>query len=141
MPSAAEAKGSSDYRSSGLPKTNMKHRALRFILGLAIIASTVLPLLAQEQSFEVATIKPSAPGDRGGRYLTMRGVHQFVGKNYSLKRFVAAAYNVPPRLVSGGPAWADSDLYDVLAATPGETRPSLDLQVSMLRALLADRFN
>jgi uncharacterized protein (TIGR03435 family) len=95
---------------------------------------------AQEPSFEVATIKPTAPDDRSGRFLTMQGAHQLVVKGYTLKFMVAAAHNLPPRLIAGGPAWADSDRYDIVAATPGDNRPTLDQQMAMLRTLLAERF-
>jgi uncharacterized protein (TIGR03435 family) len=95
---------------------------------------------AQEPSFEVATIKPTAPDDRSGRFLTMQGAHQLVVKAYTLKFMVAAAHNLPPRLIAGGPAWADSDRYDIVAATPGDNRPTLDQQMAMLRTLLAERF-
>jgi uncharacterized protein (TIGR03435 family) len=70
----------------------------------------------------------------------MQGGHQFVARNYTLKYMVAAAYSVTPRTISGGPSWIDSDAYDILAATPGEVRPSVDDQMLMLQALLADRF-
>ena len=93
-----------------------------------------------EPSFAVASIKPSAPGDRGGKYAIMQGGHQFVVRNYRVKDLVAFAYNLPPRLISGGPAWSETDVYNILAATPGETRPSLDEQMAMMRTLLADRF-
>jgi uncharacterized protein (TIGR03435 family) len=91
-------------------------------------------------AFEVATIKPADPGDQGGRFITMQGAHRFVVKNYTLKRLVGAAYNLTPRSISGGPAWIDSDLYDILAGIPGEVRPNLDEQMAMLRKLLVNRF-
>ena len=91
-------------------------------------------------TFEVATIKPTPPDWRGGRYATMQGGHQFVARSYTVKYMVAAAYGVTPRTISGGPPWIDSDPYDILAATPGEVRPSFEDQMLMLRALLADRF-
>jgi uncharacterized protein (TIGR03435 family) len=90
-------------------------------------------------AFEVAAIKPAA-NDRQGRFITMQGAHRFTAANHTLKTIVAAAYNLNPRVISGGPAWIDSDHYDIVAATPGEVRPSLDDQMSMLRKLLADRF-
>src|SRR5205814_1069479 len=34
----------------------------------------------------------------------------------------------------------DSDRYDILASTPGDSQPNLDEQMAMLRKLLADRF-
>ena len=107
---------------------------------MTIVTTLALGIsLAQNPAFEVATIKPSTP-DRRGRFITMQSAHQFVATNYTLRYMVAAAYNLPPRLISGGPSWSDSDPYDILAATPGEKRPSLDEQMSMLRNLLNDRF-
>ena len=44
-------------------------------------------------------------------------------------------------MISGGPAWVETDRYDVIAATPGDPRPSYDDQMRMLRKLLSDRFN
>src|SRR5579863_6924532 len=90
-------------------------------------------------AFEVATIKPTAPDSRG-RYIMMQSAHRFFAKDYSLKALVGAAYNLTPQAISGGPAWIESDRYDILAGTPGEVRPTLDEQMSMLRNLLADRF-
>lgn len=91
-------------------------------------------------AFEVAAIKPTAPDYQGGRFITMQSANRFVVKNYTLKSMVGAAYNLTPRAISGGPAWIDSDRYDIVAATPGAVRPNLDEQMSMLRKLLADRF-
>jgi uncharacterized protein (TIGR03435 family) len=113
--------------------------AILWILSVAALASQRLEP-ARELSFEVATIRPTPPDFRGGRFLTMQGAHQFVARNYTLKFMVTAAYNLPPRAVSGGPAWIDSDRYDILATTPGDARPTVDEQLSMLRTLLADRF-
>jgi uncharacterized protein (TIGR03435 family) len=98
------------------------------------------PVQSPGLSFEAASIKPSIPGDRSGRYATMRGAHEFVVKNYTVKYLVSFAYNLPPRMISGGPSWMDSEMYDILAATPGEGRPTVEAQMQMTRNLLADRF-
>jgi len=90
-------------------------------------------------AFEVATIKPTAPDWTGGRFILLQG-DQFIARNHALKTLIAAAYNVFPGAISGGPAWVDSDHYDILAKTPGEDRPTLDDQMSMLAKLLGDRF-
>jgi uncharacterized protein (TIGR03435 family) len=106
-------------------------------------ASAILVLSACgifAQSFEVATIKPTPPEWNSGRYFRMETAHQFVAKNHALKTLIAGAYNLTPRAILGGPAWVDSDHYDILAETPGDARPSLDRQMSMLRNLLVDRF-
>ncbi len=95
---------------------------------------------ASGPAFEVATIKPVEPDAPKGRYLILQGTNRFVGKYYTLKLLIAAAYNLSPKVISGGPTWMDSDHYDILALTPGDTKPSRDEQMAMLRNLLADRF-
>ena len=91
-------------------------------------------------AFDVATIKPVGPDDGKGRFITMQGIHRFVVKDYTLKLLIAAAYDLNPKTISGGPAWVESDHYNILAETPGEVRPSHDEQMTMLRALITDRF-
>jgi uncharacterized protein (TIGR03435 family) len=91
-------------------------------------------------AFEVATIKPMDPDAKAGRYITMQGNNRFIEKAYTLKLLIAAAYDLNPRTISGGPSWLESDHYDIVAVTPGELRPSHNEQMSMLRTLLSDRF-
>lgn len=92
------------------------------------------------KEFEVATVKPVESDAKTGRYITMQGTHRFVGKNYTLQLLIAAAYDVSPRTISGGPAWLDTEHFDIQAVTPGEVRPSRPEQMAMLRTLLTDRF-
>lgn len=92
-------------------------------------------------AFEVATIKPVPPAQKTGRYITMQSTNRFVAKYYTLKLLIAAAYDVSPKVISGGPSWADDDHFDIEALTPGDTRPSRPEQMAMLRSLLADRFS
>jgi len=124
----------------------MKRNAITLVLAVAAIAAAAAPGFgAQTQpekklSFEVAAIKPTSPDERA-RYTRMQGAHEFIAKGYTLKFLVSAAYNLPPKAISGGPDWIDVERYDILAATPGETRPTLDEQMAMVRTLLTDRFN
>jgi uncharacterized protein (TIGR03435 family) len=118
-------------------------RALKSAMAIVLIAAS--GMFAQSpvprpafDAFEVATIKPAAQDSRD-RYIRMRSAHRFFATDY-LKALVGAAYNLTPQAISGGPAWIESDRYDILAGTPGEVRPNLDEQMSMLRNLLADRF-
>jgi len=92
-------------------------------------------------SFEVATIKPTPSEWNAGRFFRMQTANQFAARNYTLRVLISAAYNLNPKAISGGPAWVDSDRYDIVARTPGEVRPNMDEQLAMLRKLLADRFN
>ena len=87
----------------------------------------------------MATIKPTAPEDiNGGRYIRMQSAHRFQVKNYTVDGLIAAAYDLNPKAISGGPAWAETDHYEVIAVTPGELRPLYDDQ---MRMLLNDRLN
>ncbi len=112
------------------------------ILGISVsgmLAQTVAPR-PKFDAFEVATIKPVDPDAKAGRYIVMQGNNRFVEKAYTLKLLIAAAYDLNPRTISGGPGWIESDHYDIVAVTPGEVRPTHDEQMSMLRNLLTDRF-
>jgi uncharacterized protein (TIGR03435 family) len=106
---------------------------------------------ALSYKFEVATIKPSRPGDKGG-------IGEFFGENtfrtnaWTLKAVVREAYGTPigmNDLVSGGPDWIDSERYDILAKMDAVTADQLQklrpdertrIQNQMLQQLLADRF-
>ena len=113
-------------------------RAALILLSSALFAQP--PARPAFQEFEVATVKP-APPDLPGRYIRMQTAHQLEARNHTVRTLIAAAYNVSPRAISGGPAWAESDPYQILAKTPGEARPNLDQQMAMLRRLLTDRFH
>jgi len=89
--------------------------------------------------FEVASIKKADP-ETTGRWIRMQTAHQFAAHNHTLKTLIAAAYDVSPQAISGGPAWVDSERYEILAKAPSEVRPNLNEQMAMLRALLAERF-
>jgi uncharacterized protein (TIGR03435 family) len=89
--------------------------------------------------FEVATIKPSTfePGPRWFRFIDAR---RWTAFNQTLKQCIAQAYKLPPALISGGPAWVDSERYEIVALEPGETRPSAEQNMLRFQNLLADRF-
>jgi uncharacterized protein (TIGR03435 family) len=97
------------------------------------------PMRPAFEAFEVATIKPTSPDSRG-RFIRMQSVNRFYAQGFSLQQLVAAAYNLTPRAIAGGSPWTDSDLFDILATTPGSVQPNLDEQMEMLRKLLTDRF-
>ncbi len=56
----------------------------------------------------------------------------------TLRSLVVAAFNVTPWRVSGGPAWLDTDGFDIVATYPADT--STNQVELMLQTLLADRF-
>jgi uncharacterized protein (TIGR03435 family) len=90
-------------------------------------------------TFEVATIKPSKPGAQG-KAITMRGPHEFVTINTSLNDLITFAYGIHVKQISGGPAWLDSELYDITAKPEAEGLPNRKQLEGMMQKLLADRF-
>ena len=114
------------------------------LLTLTAMLLSVSALLSQAPSpgpaFEVATIKPVESTPKSGRFIVMQGTNRFVEKDYTLRLLIAAAWNLNPKAVTGGPAWIETEHYDILALTPGDKQPTHDEQMAMLRTLLADRF-
>ena len=118
---------------------SLRSAAAAFVVGACGMFAQAIATRPSFAEFEVASIKPTPPG-AAGRWIRMQSTHEFAAKNHAVKTLIAAAYNLNPRAISGGPAWVDSDHYDIVAKAPNEVRPNLDEQMSMLRKLLADRF-
>ena len=89
------------------------------------------------RTFEVASIKPSAPDARGTRIAEPPGGRLEIG-NMTLKEMIVNAYSVQPFQVSAGLGWLDSVHYDISAKAGGQ--PTREDVMLMLQALLADRF-
>jgi len=95
-------------------------------------------LTAQTKAhFEVASIKPAAPGALGMFIRPDPGGGATI-TNMTLKEMIVHAWRVQPFQISRGQAWLDSVHYDVIAKPETRTTP-LEIPV-MLQALLKDRF-
>ncbi len=90
-------------------------------------------------TFEVASIKPSQPGGRGGAMKVMPGGQQFIAQNFPIKLMIARLHWVPARQITGGPEWLDSETWDIQAKAdrPGYSREQIN---EMLGNLLEDEF-
>jgi len=66
------------------------------------------------------------------------GGRRFVASRAPLKNLVMTAYGVAEQQLTGGPAWADSEGFDIEAKS--ELPVSAELMRGMLQALLAERF-
>jgi len=88
--------------------------------------------------FEVASLKPSQPGGRGGGIRPTPGGERYVASNVPLKLLITVAYRIRADQVIGGPAWIGTDLYDINAKA--ERPSSIEELHLMLQSLLADRF-
>ena len=108
---------------------------------ISVICSALLVgpgLLAQTQpAFEVASIRRNLTSNQqGGGLAAPQPGGRFIAIGATLRKLVAGAYN--GLRVDGGPAWIDTDRFDVNARADGERSPA-EIAL-MLQALLADRF-
>jgi uncharacterized protein (TIGR03435 family) len=92
-------------------------------------------------SFEVATIKPSAPVESGNAYASFsaRGRH-FSAKNATLVDLIKYAYTLVPRQIEGAPDWADTTQFDIAGEPDTAGQPNAAQIKEMYQELLADRF-
>ena len=101
------------------------------LLGL----SAALAQTGPAPAFEVVSIKASTENGRQDK--TTPGT--IFERGETLKDLIAVAFGVKDYQVMGGPKWADSDRYDIVAKASGPADDKLLFQ--MLQTLLAERFH
>ena len=92
-----------------------------------------------DPSFDVATIKPNDSGATTMQSLTVNG-RNFATRASSLLDLMTFAYGVQARQIAGLPDWATRDRYDIAAVPDAEGAPSQQQLRSMIRKLIATRF-
>ena len=120
-------------------------------LVLFCVLLAALPLFSEtpqeaKPSFEVASVKRSAPGGRGQRLTSSGG--RFSAGNMPLRQLLVIAFNrndgtafLNNRII-GGPSWIDSETFDIEAKTEEASAgliPREKLQ-PILQSLLENRF-
>jgi bla regulator protein BlaR1 len=125
--------------------------ARKLLLAIAGVAAIAVPIgigvlnaqappdaaPASQPKFEVASIKPAAPDQRGMFIRTAPGGRVNI-TNMPLKEMLVLAWHIQPFQIEGAPSWMESARYDISAKpekSPKEGEVSL-----MLQSLLADRF-
>jgi uncharacterized protein (TIGR03435 family) len=111
---------------------------MRSALATLLSACALLAQSSAPPSFEVASIKQSPPQPEGQVRMGMSADPGRVGFSYlTLRDLMSRAYEVKMAQITG-PAWIDSERYDVNAKIPdGVAREQVP---TMLRALLEERF-
>jgi uncharacterized protein (TIGR03435 family) len=113
------------------------YRAAVFILLTApLLAQTPTPIPAGLR-FEVASLKPSNGTARGGGIRPAPGGERYEARNCPIRLMIQVAYRVKPEQIVGGPAWLDTDRYDMEAKA--EKPSTADELHVMLMNLLVDR--
>jgi uncharacterized protein (TIGR03435 family) len=111
--------------------------ALRAMAGFLISIGCATGQTDARPEFEVASIKPAAPEERGMWIRPTPGGRVNI-TNMTLKELIVIAWRVQPFQVSGGPPWLDSARYDISAkAEKSFGQGELPL---MIQSLLTDRF-
>jgi uncharacterized protein (TIGR03435 family) len=88
--------------------------------------------------FEVATIKPSAPGERFSILVNRSGL--LTTTNTTLSDLIKFAYGLHPRQITRGPAWLESEHFTITAKPDTEGMPNGPQLKTMMQKLLEDRF-
>jgi uncharacterized protein (TIGR03435 family) len=97
------------------------------------------PMVADANpSFEVATIKPTKPGEQR-KLFGVRGNH-FTTINTSLTDLITFAYGVQQKQVVDAPLWMDTDKWDIEAQPDVPGAPNKQQVATMVQKLLADRY-
>ena len=101
-----------------------------FAIGLAYSQNVAAP----SPEFEVASVKPAAQNRGGRKTIDLQEVRY---SGFHLRDLLRDAYQVK-RYQINGPAWIDTERYDVVAKLPeGTARTQIP---AMLQSLLAERF-
>jgi uncharacterized protein (TIGR03435 family) len=107
-------------------------RAVLFLLSAGAAFAQALP------NFEVASVKPSAPGGRGGIVRMLPGNQTYIANNVPLRLIMTVAFTVTDRQITGGPDWINTEPYDITAKA--DRRCTTDELHDMLARLLEERF-
>jgi uncharacterized protein (TIGR03435 family) len=117
-------------------------------LQVFLIATIAIPVFSQTPSttsFGVVSVKTSNAG--GARNTSIGAVGgRFVATNVTIKGLLRYAYrsrttDLTNAQLVGGPAWVDTDRFDVEAKPEGDSRPiPLEQMQQMVQSLLQDRF-
>jgi uncharacterized protein (TIGR03435 family) len=106
----------------------------------------VLPPVVPPTEFEVAEVKPSQPGGRGGAFRFQPG-GRVTAENRSMSLLLMRAFgtqNMMSEELVGVPSWANSVFFDIAAKAPSAGNPAavlnFDTAAPLLRQLFAERF-
>jgi len=97
--------------------------------------------VALAQQFEVASIRPDTAGPSAGTSFNVFEGGRLRITNEPVKLLIRAAFQLQDAQIAGGPAWLDTDRYDIEAKTGRPERIGPAQMAPLLRSLLTDRFN
>jgi hypothetical protein len=117
---------------NAIAQQNINGVAQQSIISMSPMAADAHP------SFEVATIKPADPNQLKGNFRI--GGHRIYIENQSVDSLLSVAYAIHQKQIVGGPAWLDTQRYDIVGQPDVEGVPNLHQIQEMLQELLESRF-
>lgn len=118
---------------NAVAQQNINGAAQQSIVPMSPMAADAYP------SFEVATIKPADPNQSKGNFRI--GGHRINIENQSVDSLLSVAYAIHQKQIVDGPAWLDTQRYDIVEQPDVEGVPNLRQIQEMLQELLASRFD
>jgi len=110
--------------------------AIAAVIALSVGSVTVCAQDRGAPSFDAVSIKRNTSGETRIRFETPPGRLNAI--NVPLRFAIRQAYRLPESRVIGGPAWLDSDRFDIVGTAAGDAITS-DVIRQMLRTALAER--
>jgi uncharacterized protein (TIGR03435 family) len=110
------------------------------LLGVVLLAAASYGVFAQNEprpAFQAASVKPNTDNPPNRMIHPLPG-GRLTARNANLLMLLVNAYGVQRYQVIGGPAWLETDGFDIEAKPEGEA--SVAQVALMLQSLLADRF-
>jgi uncharacterized protein (TIGR03435 family) len=126
------------------PNLPSRHTAApRLLLVLLAFGILLLPGLQGQspQQFEVAVIRPNLSGASAGTSFEVFEGGRLKITNEPVKLLIRAAFQLQNAQIGGGPAWLETDRYDIEAKTGRPEKPKPGQLSPQLQSLLASRFN
>lgn len=111
------------------------------ILSVPLVAGQSQPTATTLESFEVSTIRSTAPSNQGGTVWSRPGIGLYWVRSASLEFLIQTAFNLDPNQIAGKPAWLASDYFDVEAKPADGIALSREQLRPRLQELLQSRFH
>jgi len=110
---------------------------------LLIPALLMLPvgLAGQPLSFEVVSIRPAAAAANAGTSVELFEGGRLRIANEPAKLLLRMAFQMQDAQIAGGPAWLDTDRYDIEAKTGRPEKITREQMGPLMQSLLAERFH
>jgi uncharacterized protein (TIGR03435 family) len=93
----------------------MAFRIAASVVFAAVMFGQTAPPIPQDLAFEVASLKPSKPGQVGGIIRPLPGGRRYEALNVPIRLMLQVAYRLQPDQIINAPGWLDNESFDMEA--------------------------